>query len=125
MGTALAITLGCAPAPRRVAQQFVDAYYVETRLDRALSLTIGAAHDRVADTIRGLGTVPQSTDARPTLGWRILDEQVGHERARFVFRLSSRIEGKIQRSLRTFITVRKQPDGRWFVTGFAEKSSVR
>lgn len=119
----LLATLGChadPSTPQGRAELFIDAYYVEINLPRALEQTTGVARSKVEQNIElTKGQVVDESTPRPRVHYRFAEEHPdGDTTVNYVYLADITADGDT--SQRKFmLTVRRQDDG-WKVTNFSE-----
>lgn len=116
-------TVGChadPSTPQGRAELFLDAYYVEINLPRALEQTAGIARAKVEQSIElTKGQVLDESTQRPRVHYRFAEEHPdGDATVNYVYLADITADGDT--SQRKFmLTVRRQDDD-WKVTNFSE-----
>ncbi len=110
---------GCAqkPTAQSVAEQLLDAYYIERDLQKALAVTEGAAKERVreeAKLVEGAGPRPGG----PRVYYRLEKSQPTAEGTRLTYELTIDSDG-VEMKKRVAVDVRKLGEG-YKVAAFAE-----
>ena len=106
---------------RGIAEQFVDAHYVQIDLQASRPLTKGLAREKVDEEIRL--TAGQAIDAStrvPRINYELSEERIGGaDVVSYAFDATIRADGSdpIERTFQ--VTVRRDEDG-WKVTNYQE-----
>ena len=115
----LALT-GCAETPQRVADRFVDRYFVEADQARARPLTAGLAQKKIDDELKLVGPVRQAEDdreqKRPTVFYERRELSVEGERARATYDLTIRF-GSDETRKNALLSL-EHAEGVWRVANF-------
>jgi hypothetical protein len=106
---------------RAAAERFVDRYYVEIDLPRALDESTGLARAKVEKEISLLvGVAPPEEAMRPRIHYRFVEQQdPGRDRRGFVYELTISFDGGEQLQRRALVTVRED-EGTWRAVNFQE-----
>ncbi|RMF21805.1 MAG: hypothetical protein D6760_08670 [Deltaproteobacteria bacterium] len=116
------VAAGCRhkSGPQRVAEAFLDAYYVHIDLGRARELCSGLARAKIEREIGLTHNVPIDRETRtPQVGYRLRQERSEGDARRFVYELSIRAPDSEPFKRTVIITVRGEP-GRWSVANYSE-----
>src|SRR5689334_1826577 len=104
----------------RVADRFVDLYYVEIDQRAALDITVGPAHDELQQQ---LGLVQNmrgaAEETRPHTYYSRVSSRVEGDHAQFIYDLETKMGREAGVKRHAIITVAKR-DGRWKVVSFGE-----
>lgn len=116
--------LGChggGPA-RTVAEQFLDAHYVEIDLEAAKQHCVGVARAKVEEEQRLVGD--QHIDAstrRPHVGYRFVEQRdEAPDRVTFIYDGTVRFDDGTTSTLRWLVTTRQDADGSWKVSNYQD-----
>lgn len=111
---------GCAPkTPEKVADRFVDLYFVEIDQKRALGLASGLAKSKLEEELNLVETVRQTQSAdqaKPSVFYSRRDAQVQGEHARLSYDITIK-QGRDETQRHALISV-EQTGGRWTVGNF-------
>lgn len=115
-----ATLLGCAPkTPEKVADRFVDLYFVEIDQRRALELASGLARAKLEEELSLVEKVRHQVSAdqaKPSIFYVRRDAQVALDHARLSYDLTIR-QGRDQTHRSAFISV-EHSGGKWTVGNF-------
>jgi hypothetical protein len=118
------LACGSMTDPARVADKFVDKYYVESDQDRALPLTTGLAQMRLKDELqltaearRGQSGMPLR-QVRVYYSRRALVGEGAHREADYELDIRPQGGGELQRQAHLRLSL--EPDGTWRVADFSE-----
>lgn len=106
---------------RGIAEQFLDAHYVQIDLQTAKAFCTGLALSRVEDEIRlTTGTTIDEGTRPPQVYYRLIEEKArNQENASFLYETVFSVDGAGQFSKRILLTLRQGDEG-WRVANFKE-----
>jgi hypothetical protein len=119
LGAALLALAACNDTPERVADHFVDFYFVEIDQARARPLTTGLALRKIDDELRLVESIRQTYEpdqAKPSIFYVRQDLSLRGERARATYELTIRRGG--DESHRQVLVSLGRVEGRWKVGNF-------
>ncbi|HEX2571646.1 MAG TPA: hypothetical protein VH877_18950 [Polyangia bacterium] len=119
LGVALLALAACNDTPERVADHFVDFYFVEIDQARARPLTTGLASRKLDDELRLVESIRQTYEpdqAKPSIFYVRQDLTERGERARATYELTIRRGG--DESHRQVLVSLERVEGRWKVGNF-------
>jgi hypothetical protein len=124
-GLALAWALvGCKPAsPERAAERFIDAYYIERDHQKALSVSTGAAADRVqseaklVEEARAAGA--SQSAVQPHVYYNLRKRETGSGDPTLLYALTID-SGGVQLKKEVRLSVRKMQDAAYRISYFSE-----
>jgi hypothetical protein len=116
----LVLLVGCAPkTPDKVADRFVDLYFVEIDQRRVLPLTSGLAHQKIEEELALVENIRKTyvpDQAKPKIFWTRRSGDQSDDHARYSYDLTIR-QGRDQTDRSALISV-ERVDGRWTVANF-------
>ncbi len=120
LGLLLLLLPGCAPrSAERVADRFVDLYFVEIDQKRVLPLTTGLARTKLEEElslVEGIRRNYQPEQAKPSIFYARASSLVAGDHARFAYDLTIR-QGRDETKRHALISV-ERIDGKWTVANF-------
>ena len=119
LGAALLALAACHDTPEKVADHFVDFYFVEIDQARARPLTTGLASRRLDDELRLVESIRQTYEpdqAKPSIFYVRQDLSLRGERARATYEVTIRRGG--DESHRQVLVSLERVEGRWKVGNF-------
>jgi hypothetical protein len=119
LGAALLALAACNDTPEKVADHFVDFYFVEIDQARARPLTTGLASRKLDDELRLVESIRQTYEpdqAKPSIFYVRQDLSLRGERARATYELTIRRGG--DESHRQVLVSLERVEGRWKVGNF-------
>ena len=120
LGAALLALAGCNDTPERVADHFVDFYFVEIDQARARPLTTGLASRKLDDELHLVESIRQTYEpdqAKPSIFYVRQGLSLRGERARATYDLTIR-RGGDDESHRQVLVSLERVDRRWKVGNF-------
>jgi len=107
-------------AAERVADRFVDLYYVEIDQRAALEITAGRAHDELGEQIAAVGRLRPGEGPRPHTYYEQVSHRVEGDAALFVYDLDTKMGSESGVKRHATIALARR-DGRWKVISFGEQ----
>jgi hypothetical protein len=110
---------GCAPAPQRTADRFVDYYFVEIDQARARTLASGLAARKLDDElalVRDIRKTYSPEDARPTIYWERRGLTVDGDHARASYEV--RVQRGRDETRRAVMLTLERVGGAWTVSNY-------
>lgn len=115
-----ALLAGCAPkSPEKVADKFVDLYFVVIDQERALALTSGLAHQKLEEELGLVANVRKTYDpdqAKPSIFYVRRSAKVMGDHALVTYDLTIK-QGRDETDRNAFVSVEKIGD-KWTVANF-------
>ncbi|MCB1213842.1 MAG: hypothetical protein KDK66_00045 [Deltaproteobacteria bacterium] len=112
-------TVACSPAQesQKVAQSFVQSYYVDIDLPKAKGFTVALASDKIQQQEQLMqGLAPRSSADKPSVNFKLLSQEENQEEARYEYLIESSKE-----TLQVLVKVRPW-EGAWKVSMFSESA---
>jgi hypothetical protein len=121
MGFFFFVSCGTPKNPvERIGWDFMDAYYVNMDLSKALALADGVAADKIRQSEQFReGFSPDASAHRPRIDFEMTDSQILSEEATLLYDLSIHPEKSDPRKQRTRLKLRLKNNA-WKVTQFSD-----
>lgn len=123
----LPLTMSACAKPseaERVAQKFMDAYYVQIDLKAAEQLSSGPAQERLSHQVQLLdgtstGTSPGAAANAPSVTYKLVSQETpGAGESVYIFEVNPHVQAIGQRKV--FVKMR-EAGGKWTVSQFTEQ----
>ena len=106
--------------PQGVAEEFVDHHYVAIDLQKARTLAVSVALNKVNEEIRlTAGQVIDASTQKPRVNYRLLEKKEGNGRATYLYEGTIRSDDGSSFVRKWLITARKEGN-QWRVSNFTE-----
>lgn len=106
--------------PQGVAEEFVDHHYVAIDLQKARTLAVSVALNKVNEEIRlTAGQVIDASTQKPRVNYRLLEKKEGNGRATYLYEGTIRSDDGTSFVRKWLITARKEGN-QWRVSNFTE-----
>jgi len=116
------------PEPERVANKFMNAYYVQIDLKEAQQLSGGLAKEKISQQVALLdgtstGTAPGAGANAPSVTYKLISQQSpSPDEAIYIFEVDPHVQDIGHRKV--FVKLR-QETGKWTVSQFTEEDQPR